>query len=401
LTKTQRIQLLLVAALSVWLAWRAHANPDYSIDGGPAIDALIHGRIHEFISARPAMGPLSLLIRAPFAALSLITGGGGTLDGYGTAYRFGVFPCVFAAGVLGIVLAEILRRAGRTPAEQWLALVLCMVNPVSQRALALGHPEEILGAVFVVAGMLAALSGRMKLMTVSLALGLLTKQWALFALLPAAIVVGWQRLKRPLIWFAVICLTIGIPILLADPQTLLHANTAQLDIKNEHVQPASIWWPFTDATYVPGRVGYHAMPDVLRRGARPLILALGLLLPLLYARRVRQSPLTRALPLLALIFLLRCCLDPVNNGYYHVPFLLTLIAADALAGWMIPTLVATAGLEAITLVAKHSGDPALISALYLGWSLPFVVYLALRTYGAAAPRTDLNASGSGVDFSAA
>ena len=86
-----------------------------------------------------------------------------------------------------------------------------------------------------------------------------------------------------------------------------------------------------------------------------------------------------------------------------MPFLLTLIAADALAAWMIPALVATAGLEVITLVAKHSGDPALISGLYLAWSLPFVVYLAGRAWGvdwAASLRTLAKRSGKGTAVSA-
>ena len=36
------------------------------------------------------------------------------------------------------------------------------------------------------------------------------------------------------------------------------------------------------------------------------------------------------LALLALLFLLRCLLDPVDNAYYHVPFLLSLMAWEGL-----------------------------------------------------------------------
>jgi hypothetical protein len=382
MTEVRRIQLLVVAVISAWLAWRAHTGPDYIIDAGPPIDALIHGRIHDFLSARPAMGPFSLVLRAPFAALSRLTDSGGPAHNFDADYRFGVFPCVFAAGLLGMALADILKRGGRSTVEQWLALLLCMVNPVSARALALGHPEEILGGTLLAAGLLAAIAGYSARMTVSLALALLTKQWALFGLLPAAIVLGWQRLRRPLAVGGLICLAVVVPVLVADPGTLLDANVAQLDIKYEAVQPASIWWPFTEPVYIPGRTGYHALPDYLRYGARPLILAVGLLLPLVFARRVRESVRTRALPLLALVLLVRCFLDPVNNGYYHVPFFLALLAADALAGSILPALVAAAGLEAITLVARTNGlDPAIICAAYLAWALPFAIYLAGRTWG--------------------
>jgi hypothetical protein len=84
--------------------------------------------------------------------------------------------------------------------------------------------------------------------------------------------------------------------------------------------------------------------------------------------------------LLALVMLMRCFLDPVNNGYYHVPFLLALIAADALAGYITPTIVAVIALEVTSRLAKH-GDLALLCGVYLAWVLPFAVYLAGRTYG--------------------
>jgi hypothetical protein len=380
MTRVRALQLLVVTALSAWLSWRAHFTPDYFIDAGPPIDALIHGRFSDFLHERPVMGPLSLILRAPFALLSRITGNGGPLNGYEAAYQFGIFPCVFAAGLFGMGLAELLRRAGRPWPYQWLALILCLVNPVSARALALGHPEEILGAVLLAAGMLAAVFGRAGAAAGGVALALLTKQWALFGVLPTAIVVGWQRIKRPLAVGLAVCVVAAIPLIAANPSSLLDANLGQFDIKYESVQPASVWWPFTEEGHVPGRPGFHKLTPFLRHGARPLILAIGLLLPLLLARRVRQDPWERALPLLALVLLVRCFMDPVNNGYYHVPFFMALIAADALTGRMIPTLVAVAGLELLTRIAKHA-DAALLSAFYLGWALPFALYLAGRAYG--------------------
>ena len=65
----------------------------------------LHLRIHEFLDARPIMGPLSLLLRAPFAALGQLVGHGGRPHDYLDDYRFGVFPCLMAAGLFGIVSA--------------------------------------------------------------------------------------------------------------------------------------------------------------------------------------------------------------------------------------------------------------------------------------------------------
>jgi hypothetical protein len=380
MTRLRAIQLLVVTTVSAWLSWRAHFNPDYFQDAGPAIDSLIHGRFSEFLHERPVMGPLSLVLRAPFALLSRITGNGGPLDGYEAAYQFGVFPCVFAAGLFGIGIAEILRRGRKPWPYQWLALVLCMVNPASARALALGHPEEILAAVLLAGALIAAVYDRAGMAAGGVALALLTKQWAIFGILPTAIVIGWQRIKRPLAIGAAVCALIAVPLLIADANSLIHANFDQFDIKYEAVQPASVWWPFTEEAHVPGRPGFHELTPFLRHGSRPLIVALGLLIPLLLARRLRQDVVRRALPLLALVMLMRCFLDPVNNGYYHVPFLLALIAADALAGYITPTIVAVIALEVTSRLAKH-GDLALLCGVYLAWVLPFAVYLAGRTYG--------------------
>src|SRR2546423_5128412 len=48
------------------------SNPD---NAAPAIHALIHGHIGRVPSVQPVMGPVSILIRAPFAALGHALGG--------------------------------------------------------------------------------------------------------------------------------------------------------------------------------------------------------------------------------------------------------------------------------------------------------------------------------------
>jgi hypothetical protein len=63
----------------------------------------------------------------------------------------------------------------------------------------------------------------------------------------------------------------------------------------------------------------------------PLVVATFLIVPLaVWAWRGRFGiDPERAIALLALLALLRCALDPVDNLYYHAPLLLSLLAWDA------------------------------------------------------------------------
>jgi hypothetical protein len=376
------VALLGTAACAAYLSWRANSIWDYPLDAGPPIDDLIHGRWHDFLIARPALGPVSLLLRAPFAALSLITGGGGREDIYNTAYRFGVFPCVMAAGIFGVYLANAMRERGRSIAACALAVALCVVNPVSLRAIHFGHPEEILGAAMVAGAALAALRGRVWAATALLALAIGTKQWAIVALPALALIAGRRRSTGPALALAGVGLAAAIPLLIADAGSLVNATKKLLDLRGTQVFPASIWWPFAPPPHPPPgmhvAVGLRGMPDWLGLVGRPLLLTTSLLLPVLYRRRVAAHLATRALPLLALVLLLRCTLDPADNGYYHVPFFMVLLTADALAGRFAPTIAVAVFLQLpTTLVPSAAG----LNAIYLSWAIPFAVYLAGRAYG--------------------
>ena len=59
--------VLVVSGLTSYLSWTA--TYDYSDDAGPPIDALIHGRIHEFLTAHAVMGPLSMIVLLPGSRL--------------------------------------------------------------------------------------------------------------------------------------------------------------------------------------------------------------------------------------------------------------------------------------------------------------------------------------------
>src|SRR5204862_933591 len=81
---------------------------------------------------------------------------------------------------------------------------------------------------------------------------------------------------------------------------------------------------------------------------------------------------------LASIFLLRCILEPGNHSYYHLPFLICLIAFEGLAwGFPLVAIVSAAALQllASTSLQVHAGGSFVW--LYLGWSVSTFVGLAL------------------------
>ncbi|MFL5840497.1 MAG: glycosyltransferase 87 family protein [Thermoleophilaceae bacterium] len=369
---------VLVASAVLSLNASSYWTGDYPVEAGPVIDSLVHGHTGEFLSSRALMGPVSLLLRAPFAALALLTGGGGADNLYENAYRFGVFPCVVAGGLLGVALARIARRRGYPPAVHYLALVLCTVNPATVKAITYGHPEEILTAALVVGAAIAGVYARPVLAATLLVLGLGTKQWAVLAVIPVVVTMPWKQIRKPLLVLAGLGLLAVAPIVIAEPSTFTSVQRQLLDVRGAHTFPTSIWWLFERA--VPGEANTvdHQTPGWVGAVAHPLILVAGVIVPLLLARRVREDPVRRALALLALVMLLRAALDPVNNSYYHLPFLVALVAADALTGSMLASLLATAGLIGLIQLA---GQPRLQAVFYLVWALPFSAYLAGRAWG--------------------
>jgi hypothetical protein len=84
------------------------------------------------------------------------------------------------------------------------------------------------------------------------------------------------------------------------------------------------------------------------------------------------------LGLLALVFLARCVFDPVDNIYYHAPFLLSLIAWEALRDRRIPvlSLISASVLGAIALESRLLPHAATLPmVLYLLWALPLALVL--------------------------
>jgi hypothetical protein len=378
---------IFVVVASAWVAHDANTLWDYPADAGPPIDALVHLRFHDFLAARPDMGPLSMILRWPFAALGQAVGQGGPQHGYLDDYRFGVFPCMVAAGLLGLWLARIIEHANGPLLARVAVVVLSVINPVSLRAVHFGHPEEVLGAALLSGAAVAAVVRRPALGAALLALALVNKQWALIGLTAVVVAIvaanGWRSLRRPALVLLGIGATLTLPLLIVDAGSFADLTTRMADLRGTYTFPASIWYPFAPALdpathFVQASRGLRETPDWLGLIARPLIVTVSVVVPLALARRVAGDVRSRALPLLALVMLLRCALDPANNGYYHEPFFIAVLCADALTGRFYATAAAAVVLQVPT---TFHPTPTHLNAFYIAWVIPFAVYLAGRTYG--------------------
>jgi len=375
------IALLAVAALaaSILLAHWPHEVQDYARDAGPALHPLINGDLGAAFAHQPAMGWFSILLRAPFAFFarhhSLLL-----------EYRLGAIPCVLAAGALGVWLTVRARSRGASVAAGLTILALTIAGPMAWHALADGHPEELLGgALCVLAVMLAARDGSPIATGLILGAALATKQWAVLAIGPVLLAAPKSRPLLAATALASAAALTLLPIAAGGHHILSPAST--VSPAGVAIQPASIWWPLGHALHINAggfTVEVHTLPQWLANLTHPLIVALGVLLPLALAARTRstRADLPSALALLALLFLLRCVLDPMTVGYYHVPLMLALVAYEAHSRRGVPvlTLLSSAVLLFLVTRLRWGLEPTKVATIYLAWALPLAAYLAARVY---------------------
>ena len=327
--------LALLAVLeSVWATLGVSGTGDYPSDGGPALDALRRGDLHGLATAGPAMGTLSLLVRAPFTLLAS-PGAAHALD----TYRWGVLPCALAMGILGVWLAGLARARGAAAAGQVAIVVLAVVNPLVGSALALGHPEELLTAALATAAVVCALDGRRAGAIVTLGLALACKQWAVIAVAPVILALGQGRL-RALAGAAAVAALVTVPQVIGSPAAFLHT---QLALAHEHyLNPSAYSWLYPLAPSVSLHLASGAtasvaqLPSALVGLLHELIVALGAGVVAIAARHGRARHRDALLGALSAALLLRCTLDTETMPYYHLALLATLLAWDSLSGSRLP-----------------------------------------------------------------
>lgn len=380
---TSLLAVLLALAGSVAISVSTSSLGDYPFDAGPPIDGLASGDVQAFLTRPPLMGTLSVLVRAPAVALVRAVDGGDLWS-----YRAGALPCVLAAAALGLALAARLRARDASPAAQLGVVVLALVIAAFSQSLRYGHPEELLGAALCVGAVLLAADGRALLAGAALGLALVTKQWALLAVLPALMAAPAGRVRLAVVAGAV-ALALTAPSMLASFEQFAAGQQNAANTYNR-LMPTNVWWLVGEREQVSvfDGVGHRMvtqdhLSDTLSRVSHPLIVALAVPLGLLVLWRRRWRPIGYdALALLALLFLLRCVLDPVNNIYYHVPMALTLLGYEATVRRGAPLLTLFAALATwLTFDAGVALAEGPRTLAYLGWTLPLAVHLGRLAMG--------------------
>jgi hypothetical protein len=356
---------------------------DYFTDAAFPIDALARGDLRAFAANPALMGDLSLFVRAPFVALVFD-------QSLPVVYLASALPCLAALVALALYLRRRMLSLGLPAAAALLVGLLAVFNPGTFRSLHWGHPEEILASALCVGAIIAATRGRTLLAGVLVGLAVGTKQWALIAVIPTLLAATRHRIRLGVVGGA-LAVAIALPALLLQPQAVVATHKAIVQAQPV-AGPANVWWPLstprTAAERTASAPGFAAnVPAWIGTLSHPLIVLIGVPLGWLFWRRRERLAPQDVLGLLALLMLLRCLLDPWNNDYYHAPFLLSLLAWEALGrdGWPRLTLFAGAAL-AVTFPASLDSMSAMSAeslrycVTYLVWALPLAGWLAMALF---------------------
>lgn len=371
-----------LALAATWMLFAVSSAGDWPVDSQPAVEALLQGHVGDYLSAKAMMGPFATVTQAPFAAV-----GSSGLD----QYRWACLPGLLAVGALGLYLAAIARRRGVSWFGQILLGLLCLLNPLTFEALQNGHPEELLTAALVVGAVAAAAEGHVRSSALLLGLALGSKQWAVMAILPVLFVLPQRRLQVAL-GAAAVAAALMLPSVIAAPGSVFEVQQ-QAASTGHRVTPWSAWYPLASSRTAIYEVGDERLEDEIDEApalvgslSHPLILLLVLALPFALAMR-RGLPLSPsdAFALLALLALLRCAFDPVDNLYYHEPLLLALIGWDAFESRGLPLRgLAAAGVAFLFYESwHHLSDPAGFNAGYLAAAALLAAWLTSSLFVAA------------------
>jgi Glycosyltransferase family 87 len=359
---------------------------DYFTDAAFPIDALVRGDLQEFARNRAMMGDFSLFLRAPFVRLVFD-------QSLTVVYLVGAVPCLAAVVALAFCLRRWMRVLARPAGAILLVTLLAVLNPGVLRALHWGHPEEFLAGALCAGAVLAAARRHGLLAGVLLGLAIATKQWAVIAIIPTLLAASERRVAIVLAAGA-IAVAMALPAVLLQPEAVVSTHEAMVvqGAATAVTAPATVWWllsePRTAAERAAGAPGFGAkIPTQIATLAHPLVVLIAIPAGWLFWRRRERLAPHDALGLLALLMLLRCVLDPWNIDYYHAPFLLALLAWEALArdGWPRITLFASVALAltfpaSLDSMSAMSADALRYCMTYLVWALPLAGWLATALF---------------------
>jgi hypothetical protein len=350
---------------------------DFYLEVYPAYERLIAGDVGGFLDRLPGYSGFTVTVGAPAA---LITGALGGIETM--VFRLTAAPGLLALAAVGVAVAGPVRAAGN---RAWPVFLLAAAGgALTLQTLTYGHPEDLLAAACAVGAVLAARSERVGWASVLIVVAVVAKQWAVLAILPAALAApraGWR---------IAVAGTGGTLALLALQTQLGGAAHGAITSTGQLFHPHQVFWPFgipATPEFVAAGHGTRMGPEWLAPLTRPLIVGSGIALAAAWwlrggAARNRDD----ALGILALAFLLRCMLDPWNLVYYHLPLVVTLAAWEARRGRGMPVLsvVTTAACWLTFVVYDERGGYGPYVA-YLSWTVPLLLGLAHELLRRSAP----------------
>lgn len=316
------------------------------------------------------MGLVTVLLRAPFAAL------GSALGGDLAVYRLGAFACLWVLAAVVLALALELRSLVGAIA----VVLLVLLTPPTTTAVTSGHPEELVLAATAVASVWLTALGLSRFGGIAAGLAIGTKPFGVFALLASASTT-WSRVRQTVVAGLLVGAVFTLPLPALSPATYRHGS--QVLARYKRVFSASVWWPVAEKRELAFSTGQgretqtlHLMPGGFDRGSGTIAAVLFALLASAAAFLGRRAPLRfDALALLAAMFFARAFFDPENLEYYAAPGFAALVAWEVLARRRIPILSAVA--LALDYLTFHGGlgRANLQATVYLLWILPLTGYL--------------------------
>ncbi len=392
-------------ATMAWLGLYGFAWSDYDTEARPAFEALVNGHVQEFLRLAPAYGG-TFVERAPFALVPGLWGGGPL-----AVYRIVALPCLLACAALAVWLTARMRAEGRSTLARALTVAVCVANPLTLRALEVGHPEELLGACLCVAAVLlaaASSTGRDSSIWAGVILGLAiaNKEWALLAAGPVLLALPPGRRLRCIASAGVVASAVLAPLVLVGSGGFVAGTRAVATAPGAIFQPWQVWWffghhgPLVHGLFDAPKPGYRTAVAWAGTISHPLILLTGLAVTVALWLR-RRRPRSAAIPglsgrpgtwalsqrdallALALILLLRCVLDTWDAVYYPIPFVFALLAWEVCGPVDRPPLLALsssvlAWISFQWLPVHVSADTQ--AAFFLAWTLPLAAVLCASLF---------------------
>jgi hypothetical protein len=359
---------------------------DFYTEAWPSYVALHEGDVSGFLAAAPAYVGFLALIGAPLTYVADAPGFDDVrllpMRDLTEVYIATAIPGLVAMAWLGVTLAQRARaRSGRVIDAM---IVLVAGAPIADLALQFGHPEIVLAASAAVGAVLVARTGRIAAAGALLVLAVLCDEWSVIAILPAALAAPRANVTLG----AGAGIACGVALLTAElvaagPAGALFSSAGTV-FHGHHwlyplgVEPAPGVHLNGDATTV--------APHLLSVVVHPLTVALGALLSAWWWRRGGAGrDRDDALGLLALVFLLRCALDPWNIHYVQLPLILALAAWEVQRGRIpVATVLSTVAVwcSFVTYTEHYGTGPFL---LYAAWTVPLAAYLGHELLAARRP----------------